>query len=195
MAQWVKNWPAMQETREMQVWSLGREDSLEEENGNPLLPWQECHDNLVFLPEKSHRQRSLGYYSPKDPKNQTRLSDYARMHIIMITFSLTLSDIINILSWHCFLCNLLSCIYCHWISLIQFQALLHLTTFVLQFSLIRKFFPLSFAWLCLYYLSDLSSSISSFRGLPRLPYLMLFAFPNTIPVAIHYHVTYLISLV
>ena len=30
---WVKNLPVMQE---MQVWSLGREDSLEEEVGNPL---------------------------------------------------------------------------------------------------------------------------------------------------------------
>ena len=31
-----KNLPAMQETQEMRVWSLGLEDSLEEENGNPL---------------------------------------------------------------------------------------------------------------------------------------------------------------
>ena len=37
MAQRVKNPPAMQETQETQVRSLGREDPLEEENGNPLL--------------------------------------------------------------------------------------------------------------------------------------------------------------
>ena len=32
-AQWVKNPPAMQETQEIQVQPLGREDSLEEEMG------------------------------------------------------------------------------------------------------------------------------------------------------------------
>ena len=31
MAQWVKNSPAMQETQEMRVQSLGREDPLEKE--------------------------------------------------------------------------------------------------------------------------------------------------------------------
>ena len=31
MAQWAKSLPAMQETPEMQVWSLVREDALEEE--------------------------------------------------------------------------------------------------------------------------------------------------------------------
>ena len=36
MAQQVKNSPAMQETQEVWVQSLGREDSLEEEDGNPL---------------------------------------------------------------------------------------------------------------------------------------------------------------
>ena len=32
----VKNLPAIQETQEMRVQSLGQEDPLEEENGNPL---------------------------------------------------------------------------------------------------------------------------------------------------------------
>ena len=36
MAQWVKDMPGMQETQEMRVESLGQEDPLEEENGNPL---------------------------------------------------------------------------------------------------------------------------------------------------------------
>ena len=36
MAQWVKNLHAMRETQETQVWSLGWEDPLEEENSNPL---------------------------------------------------------------------------------------------------------------------------------------------------------------
>ena len=36
MAQWVKNPPAMQETRETWVQFLSQEDPLEEENDNPL---------------------------------------------------------------------------------------------------------------------------------------------------------------
>ena len=36
MAQWVKNPPATQETQEIQVRSLDQEDTMEEENGNPL---------------------------------------------------------------------------------------------------------------------------------------------------------------
>ena len=45
MAQQLKNQPAMQEAQETQVQSLGGEDPLEEENGNPLqysclkTPW------------------------------------------------------------------------------------------------------------------------------------------------------------
>ena len=46
VAQMVKNLPAMWETR---IWSLGWEDSLEKE----WLPAP------IFLPRKSHRQRSL----------------------------------------------------------------------------------------------------------------------------------------
>ena len=36
VAQWKKRSPAVQETQEMQVGSLGREDPLEEENGHQL---------------------------------------------------------------------------------------------------------------------------------------------------------------
>ena len=36
VAEMVKNLPAMQETQEICVWSLGWEDPLEEENGNPF---------------------------------------------------------------------------------------------------------------------------------------------------------------
>ena len=50
MAQTVKNPPAIQET---QVPSLGREDPLEEGMATP-----------VFVPRKSHEQRSLAGYSP-----------------------------------------------------------------------------------------------------------------------------------
>ena len=55
MAQWVKNSPAIQETQETQVQSLGWEDPLEEEMAT----------HSVFLPGKSHGQRSLVGYDPK----------------------------------------------------------------------------------------------------------------------------------
>ena len=51
----VKNLPAMQESQEIRVRTLDREDPLEEER----LP------TLVFLPEKSNGHRSLVGYSPK----------------------------------------------------------------------------------------------------------------------------------
>ena len=42
MAQWVKNPPAMQETQEIQVQSLGWEDPLEEEMAThaSILAWE-----------------------------------------------------------------------------------------------------------------------------------------------------------
>ena len=42
MAQWVKNPPAVQETQEMWVWSLGGEDPLEEgmETHSSILAWE-----------------------------------------------------------------------------------------------------------------------------------------------------------
>ena len=55
MAQQVKNLPAMQDTQEMGVRSLGREDPLEED-------WQ---PTAVFLLGESHGQRSLVGYSLK----------------------------------------------------------------------------------------------------------------------------------
>ena len=48
----------MKETQEMQVWSLGQEDPLEEQYGNPLQ----------YSDEESHRQRSLVGYSPRGCK-------------------------------------------------------------------------------------------------------------------------------
>ena len=55
----------MQETKEVQVWSLGQEDPLE----------KEMVTNSSFLPGESHGQGSLAGYSPWGHKNQTRLSD------------------------------------------------------------------------------------------------------------------------
>ena len=54
MTQWDKNLPAMQETQEMWVQSLGVEDPLE----------KKIATTPVFLPEKPHGQRSLEGYSP-----------------------------------------------------------------------------------------------------------------------------------
>ena len=58
----VKNLPAMQET---QVQPLGQEDPLE----------KEIATRSVFLPGKSHGQRTLAGYSPWDCKSQTQLNN------------------------------------------------------------------------------------------------------------------------
>ena len=66
MAQRVKNPPAVQETEETQVRSLGREDPLEEEDGNPLL-----HSSL-----KNPMDRGSWWVTVHGvAKTQTRLSD------------------------------------------------------------------------------------------------------------------------
>ena len=55
MAQWVKNPPAMQETQEIQVQSLGQEDPLEKEMAthSSILAWRilqiEEPDRLQFM--------------------------------------------------------------------------------------------------------------------------------------------------
>ena len=56
MAQWVKNPPAMQETQETQVQSLGQEDPLEEEmaTGSSIGPWR------VPWTEEPGRLQSVG---------------------------------------------------------------------------------------------------------------------------------------
>ena len=61
----------MQETWEIQFWSLGQEDPLEEE----------MQPTPVFLPGKSDGQRSLVDYSPKGRKSRIWLSDWAQQHI------------------------------------------------------------------------------------------------------------------
>ena len=57
MAQWVKNLPAMQETCMGSVPGSGRVQGGEK--------WQ---PTPVFLPKKSHGQRSVAGYSPKGHK-------------------------------------------------------------------------------------------------------------------------------
>ena len=69
MIQWVKNLPAMQETQETQVQTLGQEDPLEEEMAT--IP--------VFLPEKSQGQRSLAGYSSKGCE-ESDLTERLSMH-------------------------------------------------------------------------------------------------------------------
>ena len=58
VAQRVKKPPAMEETQEAWVLPVGWEDPLEE--GMATLP--------IFLPGKSHEQRSLAGYTPWYPK-------------------------------------------------------------------------------------------------------------------------------
>ena len=60
----------MQETQEIQVPSLGREDPLEKEMAPEMAPTPE------FLPGQTHGQRSLaGLRSMGSQKSQIRLSD------------------------------------------------------------------------------------------------------------------------
>ena len=66
MVQQVKNHPAVQETQETQVQSLGQEDPLEEENGNPLR--YSCLENLMD-------RGALGATVQRVTKSQTQLSD------------------------------------------------------------------------------------------------------------------------
>ena len=64
MAQWVNNLPAIQDTQETGVRSLGGED-----------PWRrKWQPTPVFWPEKSHGQRSLAGYSPWGPKESDMTS-------------------------------------------------------------------------------------------------------------------------
>ena len=66
MAQQIKNLPAMQETQEMQLQSLGQEYPLEEENGNPFQ--FSCLNNPMD-------RRALWATVQRVKKSQTQLSD------------------------------------------------------------------------------------------------------------------------
>ena len=68
----VKNLPAMQETQEMQVRSLGLEDPLEEEMAT--------HSSI--LPGKSHGQRSLVGYSLKGGRESDATECAHTAHVI-----------------------------------------------------------------------------------------------------------------
>ena len=65
----VKSLPAMQET---QVQSLGEEDPVEKEMAS----------HSVFLPEKSHGQRSLVGYTPWGPKESDMIEQLTHIHIV-----------------------------------------------------------------------------------------------------------------
>ena len=69
----VKNSPAMQATQEMRVLSqVGK------------IPWRRAwQPTPVFLPGKSHRQRSLAGYSPWGCKesDMTEATEHTRMHM------------------------------------------------------------------------------------------------------------------
>ena len=70
MAQQAKNPPAMQQTQEIQVPSLGQEDFWRR-------AWQLTP---AFLPRESHGQRILAGYSPKDCKELDNWAECLSMH-------------------------------------------------------------------------------------------------------------------
>ena len=78
MAQMVKNLPAIQYTRETQVWFLGLEDPLEEGmvTHSSMLAWK------IPWTEEPRRLQSMG------PQSQSRLSDKANTHPIPATTAL-----------------------------------------------------------------------------------------------------------
>ena len=76
----VKNLPAVQETQDMQVRSLGLEDPLEREKPTP-----------GFLPEKFHGQRSLWAIVQRVTKNYD-VTEQLSMHIQVYIVTLNLVD-------------------------------------------------------------------------------------------------------
>ena len=62
ITQWVKNSPAMQETQEMWVWSLGQEDPLEKEMAtrSSILAWKNSVDRGVWQ-AIVRRAANIGY--------------------------------------------------------------------------------------------------------------------------------------
>ena len=85
MREWLPRWLSgkeptcsVQKTQVTQVWSLGQEDPLDEE----MAP------TPVFLPGKSHGQRSLAGYSLWDANSRTQLSDWAHWtYMLLLLFS------------------------------------------------------------------------------------------------------------
>ena len=62
VAQWVENLPAVQETQEMQAWSLGRKD--------PLGEGMTTHSSVLAWTEESGRLQSVGH-KESDPTEAT----------------------------------------------------------------------------------------------------------------------------
>ena len=75
VSQMVKNLPAMPET---QVWSIGQEDPLEKENGNPLV--YSCLENS--MDREAWWAAAYGVV-----KSQKLLSNWANMHALFIHMS------------------------------------------------------------------------------------------------------------
>jgi len=72
MTQQIKSQTAMQETQEIRVDPWVR-----------MIPWRrKWQPTLVFLPEKSHGQRSLAGYSPKGHKES-----HAAKHALFLSLS------------------------------------------------------------------------------------------------------------
>ena len=78
MAQCVENLPAIQETEEIQVQSLGRK-----------IPWRQARQPTpVFLPREPYGQRSFAGYSPQGHKesDMTKVTEHTTIKIPMTFF-------------------------------------------------------------------------------------------------------------
>ena len=76
----------MQETYEMQVWSLGWEDPLEE--------GMATHSSILF--GKSHGQRSLAGYSPWGHKESDTTEATERAHMLFLIHA---KEILMLMHW------------------------------------------------------------------------------------------------
>ena len=95
----VKNLPAVQETQDMQVRSLGLEDPLEREKPTP-----------GFLPEKFHGQRSLWAIVQRVTKNYD-VTEQLSMHIQVYIVTLNLVDSVSSLFLFFSFCGLMISFY------------------------------------------------------------------------------------
>ena len=101
IAQWVKNLPALQETRQMQVPSLGREDPLEEEmathssNLHWRIPWTEEPGRL----QSKGSQRVGHNWATKHTQN----TEGRDMLSFSVGFRLYVYNLCNIIYQLCFI--------------------------------------------------------------------------------------------
>ena len=93
MTQWLKNSPAMQETQEMQVWSLGQEDLLEEGMAihSSILAWR------IPWTEEPGRPQSIGF--PRFRHNWMSTCTHIRGYIVIVKVAQSCPTLCNAMDY------------------------------------------------------------------------------------------------